>query len=99
MARYLVPSWRKSWSRVAVPWRRCGTRVGAKAGQGRRTLAPMRDQLEEAPERTLALVESVSDDDLNRVHDPLMSPARLGPRPHRAFEDLWLAHRTPALLT
>jgi len=34
----------------------------------------MRDQLEEAPERTLALVESVSDDDLNRVHDPLMSP-------------------------
>jgi gamma-glutamyl hercynylcysteine S-oxide synthase len=43
--------------------------------------------------RTLALVESVSDDDLERVHSTLMSPLVWDLGHIAAFEDLWLAHR------
>ena len=47
-------------------------------------------QLEEARQRTLALVASLSADDLHRQHDELMSPIAwdLGHIAH--FEDLWL---------
>src|ERR1700734_1417182 len=51
------------------------------------------DALGEARERTLALVAPVSDDDLERVHSPLMSPLVWDLGHIAAFEDLWLAHR------
>ena len=49
--------------------------------------------LREARERTLALVASVSDRDLERVHSKLMSPLVWDLGHIAAFEDLWLAHR------
>src|SRR6188474_218565 len=59
--------------------------------------ADVRELLSEARRRTLALVESVSDEDLNRVHDPLMSPLVWDLGHIAAFEDLWLAQRTGGL--
>jgi len=49
--------------------------------------------LTEARARTLALVASVSDEDLERVHSPLMSPLVWDLGHIAAFEDLWLGHR------
>ncbi len=49
--------------------------------------------LREARERTLALVASVSDEDLERVHSTLMSPLVWDLGHIAAFEDLWLVHR------
>jgi iron(II)-dependent oxidoreductase len=49
--------------------------------------------LAEARERTLALVASVSETDLVRVHSPLMSPLVWDLGHIAAFEDLWLNHR------
>ena len=46
-----------------------------------------------ARERTLALVASVSDADLERVHSTLMSPLVWDLGHIAAFEDLWLVHR------
>jgi gamma-glutamyl hercynylcysteine S-oxide synthase len=58
------------------------------------TLAPSAQaSLEEARERTLALVASVSDEDLVKVHSPLMSPLVWDLGHIAAFEDLWLVHR------
>ena len=57
------------------------------------TLAPAVEALEEARERTLALVASVSDEDLVKVHSPLMSPLVWDLGHIAAFEDLWLVHR------
>ena len=47
----------------------------------------------EARERTLALVASVSDYNLERVHSPLMSPLVWDLGHIAAFEDLWIGHR------
>jgi gamma-glutamyl hercynylcysteine S-oxide synthase len=47
--------------------------------------------LAEARERTLRLIESVSDADLERVHDPLMSPLVWDVGHIAAFEDLWIS--------
>ncbi len=49
--------------------------------------------LEEARSRTLALVASISDQDLIKVHSPLMSPLVWDLGHIAAFEDLWLVHR------
>jgi iron(II)-dependent oxidoreductase len=49
--------------------------------------------LGEARRRTLALVASVSDEDLERVHSTLMSPLVWDLGHIAAFEDLWLVHR------
>ena len=57
----------------------------------------VRELLAEARRRTLALVEHVSDEDLDRVHDPLMSPLVWDLGHIAAFEDLWLAQRTGGL--
>ncbi|MGP0050201.1 MAG: SUMF1/EgtB/PvdO family nonheme iron enzyme, partial [Solirubrobacteraceae bacterium] len=51
------------------------------------------DALSEARERTFALVASISDDDLERVHSTLMSPLVWDLGHIAAFEDLWLVHR------
>lgn len=53
-------------------------------------LAPLLERLEEARQRTRDLVAPLSDEDLRRQHDPLMSPILwdLGHIAH--FEELWL---------
>ncbi len=51
------------------------------------------DALDEARERTLALVAPIADDDLVRVHSALMSPLVWDLGHIAAFEDLWLVHR------
>jgi iron(II)-dependent oxidoreductase len=51
------------------------------------------EALREGRERTLALVASVSDADLERVHSTLMSPLVWDLGHIAAFEDLWLVHR------
>lgn len=45
-------------------------------------------------ERTLLLVQGLSEDALNRVHDPLMSPIVWDLGHMATFEDLWLAQRS-----
>jgi iron(II)-dependent oxidoreductase len=51
------------------------------------------DVLAETRERTLALVECVSEADLEKVHSTLMSPLVWDLGHIAAFEDLWLVHR------
>src|ERR1035441_8339426 len=51
------------------------------------------EALQEARQRTLGLVASVSDEDLERVHSTLMSPLVWDLGHIAAFEDLWLVHR------
>lgn len=48
-------------------------------------------RLEQVRARTLALVDSLSEDALNRVHDPLLSPLVWDLGHIATFEDLWLA--------
>jgi gamma-glutamyl hercynylcysteine S-oxide synthase len=48
------------------------------------------ESLAEARERTLSLVAPISDEDLNRQHDPLMSPLVWDLGHIAAFEDLWV---------
>jgi len=57
------------------------------------TAADAVDALQEARKRSLALMASVSDEDLERVHSPLMSPLVWDLGHIAAFEDLWLVHR------
>src|SRR6478752_7430166 len=57
------------------------------------TAAEVADAFREARDRTLGLVSSVSDDDLERVHSTLMSPLVWDLGHIAAFEDLWLVHR------
>ena len=51
------------------------------------------EALAETRDRTLALVATVSEPDLERVHSPLMSPLAWDLGHIAAFEDLWLVHR------
>lgn len=51
------------------------------------------EALREARRRTFALIASVSDDDLERVHSSLMSPLVWDLAHIAAYEDLWLVHR------
>jgi iron(II)-dependent oxidoreductase len=51
------------------------------------------EALGEARRRTLGLVASASDEDLERVHSTLMSPLVWDLGHIAAFEDLWLVHR------
>jgi iron(II)-dependent oxidoreductase len=55
--------------------------------------AAMIDALTDARDRTLALVSSIGDDDLQKVHSTLMSPLVWDLGHIAAFEDLWLCHR------
>jgi iron(II)-dependent oxidoreductase len=61
------------------------------------SLSPTRvaalDALDEARERTLALVAPIAVEDLERVHSPLMSPLVWDVGHIAAFEDLWLVRR------
>ncbi len=51
------------------------------------------EDLDEARRGTLALVASLSQEDLERVHSPIMSPLVWDLGHIAAYEDLWLAHR------
>jgi len=55
------------------------------------------DLLTEARERTLWLVEPVSEADLDRVHSPLMSPLAWDLAHIAAFEELWICTRAGGL--
>ena len=52
--------------------------------------AAIADRLEAARSRTLHLIEGLSEDAVNRVHDPLMSPIAWDLGHIATFEDLWL---------
>ena len=67
--------------------------TGSIAARVPLTSARVVEALEEARRRTFALVESVSDDDLARVHSPLMSPLVWDLAHIAAYEDLWLVNR------
>ncbi len=60
---------------------------------GRADAAELVAALTGTRDRTLALVAGLSDDDLERVHDPLMSPLCWDLGHIAAYEDLWLVHR------
>jgi gamma-glutamyl hercynylcysteine S-oxide synthase len=66
-----------------------GSPAAATAPEDARALAA----LEEARERTLALVAPFDDAQLERVHSTLMSPLVWDLGHIAAFEDLWLVHR------
>ena len=53
--------------------------------------------LDEARERTLTLIAGLSDEQLERVHSPIMSPLVWDLGHIAAYEDLWLAHRHAGL--
>jgi iron(II)-dependent oxidoreductase len=63
------------------------------AGSAPTAVAEAVDALQEARERTLALVASLSSYDLERVQSALMSPLVWDLGHIAAFEDLWLVHR------
>jgi iron(II)-dependent oxidoreductase len=54
---------------------------------------PVIEPLADARLRTLALVDGIADDELERVYSPLMSPLVWDLGHIAAFEDLWLVHR------
>ena len=56
-----------------------------------------RDLLDDARRRTLVLVEQLTEEDMDRVHDPLMSPLVWDLGHIAAFEDLWLGQRAGGL--
>jgi gamma-glutamyl hercynylcysteine S-oxide synthase len=53
--------------------------------------------LDEAREHTLALISGLSDEELERVYSPIMSPLVWDLGHIAAYEDLWLAHRHAGL--
>jgi iron(II)-dependent oxidoreductase len=57
------------------------------------TSSALDDALAQARERTLSLVAPLSDELLESVHDPLMSPLVWDLGHIAAYEDLWLVHR------
>ena len=59
--------------------------------------AVLRQQMIEARVRTLALVAPVREEDMDRVHDTLMSPLDWDLGHIAAFEDLWLCQRVAGL--
>jgi gamma-glutamyl hercynylcysteine S-oxide synthase len=65
--------------------------MGTEIADGRAT--EVVEALGEARERTLAMVASIGDDDLERVYSTLMSPLVWDLGHIAAFEDLWLNHR------
>jgi gamma-glutamyl hercynylcysteine S-oxide synthase len=56
-------------------------------------VAEVLNGLEHARTRTLALVAHLNDEQLERVHSPIMSPLVWDLGHIAAYEDLWLAHR------
>jgi gamma-glutamyl hercynylcysteine S-oxide synthase len=65
--------------------------------RGATLLDEIRDALADARERTLGLVAPIAEDDLARVHSPLMSPLLWDLGHIAACEDLWLCQRAGGL--
>jgi gamma-glutamyl hercynylcysteine S-oxide synthase len=65
--------------------------VGSPQAGGTATNAALAGRLQEVRARTLFLIEGLSDEALNQVHDPLMSPIAWDLGHIATFEDLWLA--------
>jgi len=59
--------------------------------------AEVLEALTQAREHTLALVAHLGDEDLSKVHSPIMSPLVWDLGHIAAYEDLWLAHRHAGL--
>ncbi len=91
--------------RASVPWsdhpvaavRPHSSQTLPRGGAEALDKSRFRDALAEGRARTLALVEPVETEDLDRVHDPLMSPLVWDLGHIAAFEDLWLAQRAGGL--
>src|SRR6201987_5878408 len=66
---------------------------GSVAATAPLTATRIVEALEEGGRRAVALVASVSEDDPERVHSPLMSPLVWDLAHIAAYEDLWLVHR------
>jgi iron(II)-dependent oxidoreductase len=64
-----------------------------ETGQVSGSVAEVLDALAQAREATLALVAPLDDEQLQRVHSPIMSPLVWDLGHIAAYEDLWLAHR------
>jgi iron(II)-dependent oxidoreductase len=58
-----------------------------------RSATALADSLQQARQRTLALVAELSEQELETVHSSLMSPLVWDLGHIAAFEDLWIAHR------
>jgi len=74
--------------------------LGGRHARGTATNAALAGRLQEVRARTLFLVEGLSDEALNQVHDPLMSPIAWDLGHIATFEDLWLVQKAfgrPAL--
>ena len=75
------------------------SRVGRVVAATEKISAPADDAevalgaMQAARERTLGLVAGVSEEDLERVHSPIMSPLVWDLGHIAAYEDLWLGHR------
>jgi gamma-glutamyl hercynylcysteine S-oxide synthase len=68
-----------------------------ESGQASGSVADVLDALEQARAATLALVAPLDDEQLQRVHSPIMSPLVWDLGHIAAYEDLWLAHRLAGL--
>ena len=62
-----------------------------------RDAEPLLRALAETREKTLALVAHLDDEQLERVHSPIMSPLVWDLAHIAAYEDLWLAERHAGL--
>jgi iron(II)-dependent oxidoreductase len=69
------------------------TQPAPASADGTRELESVLAALRDARERTLALVESLSDGDLERSHSTIMSPLVWDLAHIAAYEDLWVAQR------
>jgi iron(II)-dependent oxidoreductase len=70
--------------------------VAADAVKSRRTTAapsPILEELEDARRLTFELIAGLSEEELVRVHSPIMSPLVWDLAHIAAYEDLWIAHR------
>ena len=66
------------------------TAATARVGRTPASVQAIAERLERTRERTLALLDGVSEEELNRVHSPLMSPLVRDLGHIATFEDLWL---------
>src|SRR4051794_20693683 len=67
--------------------------ASTRSGQRPVPAETIRERLAEARGRTLRLVAPISTDNLERVHNKLMSPLVWDLGHIAAYEDLWLCHR------
>src|SRR4051812_8588381 len=72
------------------------TAATARVGRTPASKQDIAERLDRTRERTLALLDGVSEEGLNRVHSPLMSPLVWDLGHIATFEDLWLVQNAHA---